>query len=39
MLRVKEIAKEKGLTIKEIAKRIGVTSPALSQKYCRKGKS
>jgi transcriptional regulator with XRE-family HTH domain len=31
MLRVKEIAKEKSISIKEIAKRIGITSPALSQ--------
>jgi transcriptional regulator with XRE-family HTH domain len=31
MLRVKEIAKERGLSVKEIAKRLGVTSPALSQ--------
>jgi transcriptional regulator with XRE-family HTH domain len=31
MLRVKEIAKEKGISIKEIASRIGITSPALSQ--------
>jgi transcriptional regulator with XRE-family HTH domain len=31
MLRVKEIAKDKGISIKEIAKRIGITSPALSQ--------
>lgn len=31
MLRVKEIAKEKGLTISDVAKRMGILSPALSR--------
>jgi len=31
MLRVKEIAKEKGLSIADVAKKIGVQPPALSR--------
>ena len=30
MLRIKEVIKEKGLTVKEIAKKLGMTSPSLS---------
>jgi len=31
MLRVKEIAKEKGLNIADVAKRMGIKAPALSR--------
>lgn len=31
MLRVKEIAKEKGLKIEDVAKRMGIKAPALSR--------
>lgn len=31
MLRVKELAKEKGLTIADVAKRMGILPPALSR--------
>ncbi len=31
MLRVKEIAKEKGITIADVAKRMGILPPALSR--------
>lgn len=31
MLRIKEIAKEKGLTIADVAKRMGILPPALSR--------
>lgn len=31
MLRVKEIAKEKGLTVTDVAKRMGILPPALSR--------
>jgi len=31
MLRIKKIAKEKGLTIADVAKRMGIKAPALSR--------
>ena len=30
-MRIKEVIKEKGLTVKEVAERMGITSPALSR--------